>query len=159
VSKEAAILAIDAALESDESNAPLVAAELLCRKAEILDACRSLDWPSAVDGRWVPNVGQKTKLLLVDALITVTITSPSNENALRSLAVRLYGIWSGDPDGNVKSCIGKLIEAFVPHLEQYRCDRRWHPRTGLSTVTEHVASLSSPHADDRTGGAGPRSGR
>jgi hypothetical protein len=94
VSTETAILTISAALQSDEANAPLIAAELLCRNAQRLDACQSLHWPSAVDGRWRSDLSQKTKILLVDALVTMTITSDPNENALRSLAVRLYGIWS-----------------------------------------------------------------
>ncbi|QYN34039.1 hypothetical protein K1T35_37240 [Pseudonocardia sp. DSM 110487] len=118
VSNETAILTIDAALRSGEKNAPLVAAELLCRNAKRLDACQSLHWPSAVDGRWLPHVGQKTKLLLVDALIRMTTTSPPNENALRSLAVRLFGIWHEDPSDSVKGCIGKLIDTIVPHLEE-----------------------------------------
>jgi len=120
VSTEAAILTISAALQSDEANAPLIAAELLCRNAHRLDACQSLHWPSAVDGRWRSDLGQKTKLLLVDALVNMTITSPANENALRSLAVRLYGIWKYDENANVKSCIANLIDAIVPKLEA--CD-------------------------------------
>jgi hypothetical protein len=91
VSNETAVLVIDAALRSYSCpNAPLIAAELLCRNAELLDACQSLHWPSAIDGGWIPEVGPKTKLLLVDALVTMTVTSDANENALRSLAVRLY---------------------------------------------------------------------
>lgn len=39
ISSETAVLTIDAALRSGELNAPLVAAELLCRNAERLDAC------------------------------------------------------------------------------------------------------------------------
>lgn len=120
VSTETAILTISAALQSDEANAPLIAAELLCRNAQRLDACQSLHWPSAVDGRWRSDLGQKAKLLLVDALVTMTITSPPNENALRSLAVRLYGIWKWDEDANVKSCIANLIDTIVPKLED--CD-------------------------------------
>jgi hypothetical protein len=117
VSTETAILAIDAALRSGEVNAPLVAAELLCRNAHRLDACQSLHWPSSLDGRWLPNAGQKTKLLLLDALITMTTTSPPDENALRSLAVRLYGIWQGDPSMGVKGCVANLINVIVAHLE------------------------------------------
>jgi hypothetical protein len=120
VSTETAILTISAALQSDEPNAPLVAAELLCRNAQRLDACQSLHWPSAVDGRWRSDVSQKTKLLLVDALVTMTITSPPNENALRSLAVRLYGIWKYDKDVNVKGCIANLIDTIIPKLEKCR---------------------------------------
>ena len=53
----------------------------------------------------------------MDALIRMTVTSPANENALRSLAVRLFGIWFEDPNESVKGCIGKLIDAIVPYLE------------------------------------------
>ncbi|MDT9700868.1 hypothetical protein [Streptomyces sp. P17] len=50
ISDETAILVIDAALRSTSSSAQLVAAELLCRNAERLDACQSLHWPSSGEG-------------------------------------------------------------------------------------------------------------
>jgi hypothetical protein len=120
VSDETAVLVIDAALHENSatSNAPLIAAELLCRNAEKLDSCQSLHWPSSIDGRWVPGVNPKTKLLLFDALIKMTMTSEASENALRSLAVRLYGIWHCDADPHVKGCVGVLIRAIIPVLEQ-----------------------------------------
>ena len=43
-------------------------------------------------------------------------TSQPTENALRSLAVRLYGISSGDPCERVKGCIGTLLRALLPAL-------------------------------------------
>ncbi|MFD0271730.1 hypothetical protein ACFVGY_34940 [Streptomyces sp. NPDC127106] len=116
VSDETAILVIDAALRSASPNSQLVAAELLCRNARRLSACQSLHWPSAVDGFWNPSFKPKTKLLIIDALARMTKEGPSVEGALRSIAVRLYGIWRDDPDEHVRGCIGKLIKALVPFL-------------------------------------------
>jgi hypothetical protein len=116
VSNEVAVLVIDAALQSGKPNAELVAAELLCRNARRLDVRQSLHWPSAVDGRWNPSFGNKTKLLLVDALVRMALTSASDQSALQSLAVRLFGISEGDADGNVKGCLGVLITAILPQL-------------------------------------------
>jgi len=52
----------------------------------------------------------------VDALMEMTLSGLHNENALRSVAVRLYGIWSGDEDLRVKGCVGTLIKALLPDL-------------------------------------------
>jgi hypothetical protein len=118
VSTETAVLVIDAALRSkSQPNAQLVAAEILCRNAPRLDACQSLNWPSAIDGCWDYKFGPKTKFLLIEALIKMTLSKPVNENALRSVAVRLYGIWSNDPDRRLQGCIGRLISALMPKLE------------------------------------------
>jgi hypothetical protein len=119
VSNETAILVIDAALRStDQPNAQLVAAELLCRNARSLDACQSLHWPSLIDGGWDPRLGPKTKLLLFEALLDMTLSTKPNENALRSVAVRLYGISTGDNDLRVKGCVGTLIKAIVPQIQR-----------------------------------------
>jgi hypothetical protein len=83
-----------------------------------LDTCQSLHWPSAVDGCWNATFGPKTKLLIVDALIRMALSSPHNENALRSVVVRLYGIWSGDADLRVKGCVGTLIKALLPSVRR-----------------------------------------
>jgi hypothetical protein len=118
ISTETAILVIDEALQShDDPRAQLIAAELLCRNAARLDSCQSLHWPSAVDGCWNKSFGPKTKLLIVDALTQMALAGPHNENALRSVAVRLYGIWSGDDDLRVKGCVGTLINSLIPSLE------------------------------------------
>ena len=118
VSTETAILVIDAALRSKaQRNAQLVAAEILCRNARRLDACQSLNWPSAIDGCWDYRFGPKTKFLLIEALINMTLSKPVNESALRSIAVRLYGIWANDPDERLQGCIGTLISALMPKLE------------------------------------------
>jgi hypothetical protein len=150
VSNETAVLVIDAALRSYSCpNAPLIAAELLCRNAELLDACQSLHWPSAIDGGWIPEVGPKTKLLLVDALVTMTVTSDANENALRSLAVRLYGIWEGDPDTNLKGCVGVLIKAIMPFVKGLNYTNFMH---GTKSVTmaelQTAADSATPNPDD-----------
>jgi hypothetical protein len=117
VSTETAILVIKAALLSDQPSAQLVASELLCRKAKTLDATHSLHWPSSIDGRWLPGLGNRSKLLLVDGLVQMTLTSEPTENALRSTAVRLYGISDGDPDKRVKRCVGRLINSLLPALK------------------------------------------
>jgi hypothetical protein len=119
VSNETAILVIDAALRDNRScsNASLIAAELLCRNAKQLDAGQSLHWPSSIDGRWLPSLSPRTKLLLLDGLVSMTMTSAAHESALRSLAVRLYGIWFGDNKPHVKGCVGFLIKAILPTLQ------------------------------------------
>lgn len=116
VAHETAVLVIDAALRSDSPSARLVAAELLCRNAHRLSPCHSLHWPSAIDGCWNATFGPKTKLLLIDALIRITVANPVSEGALRSVAVRLYGIWHGDQELRVHGCVGRLIDAVVPAL-------------------------------------------
>jgi hypothetical protein len=116
ISDEAAILVVDAALRCPERNAQLIAAELLCRKASTLDTCDSLHWPSSIDGCWNPRFGPKTKILLVDALTVMAMAKAVNENALRSVAVRLYGIFHGETDDNVKGCVATLIAALIPAL-------------------------------------------
>lgn len=125
VSTETAILVLDAALRrTDSPSAQLVAAELLCRNAARLDPCQSLHWPPVLDGRWCPSLGPKAKLLAIDALVQMTLACDEehqrqpNENALRSLVVRLYGIWDGDPDERVKGCVGVLIACILDGLHQ-----------------------------------------
>jgi hypothetical protein len=118
VSTETAVLVIDAALRStSQPNAQLVGAELLCRNAKRLDPVQSLHWPSVIDGCWDTNFGPKTKLLIIDALLGMTLAQQENENALRSVAVRLYGAWEGDDDQRVKGCLGTLIASLLPKLE------------------------------------------
>jgi hypothetical protein len=117
ISDEAAILIVDAALRSQKPNAQLVAAELLCRNAERLEPCQSLHWPSSIDGCWNPKFSPKAKLLLVEGLITMTKhREPATPAALRSIAVRLYGIYEGDHDKRVKGCVATLIKALLPAL-------------------------------------------
>ncbi len=118
VSNETAILVINAALKDEESiTTPLVAAELLCRNAGRLNPCQSLHWPAAIDGCWIASLNPRAKLLLIDGLVLMTIGVDATENALRSLIVRLYGIWNGDPNLRVKGCVGTLIAALIPALE------------------------------------------
>lgn len=119
VSHETAILVIDAALRSTSFSARLVAAELLCRNATRLDACQSLHWPSAVDGCWDPTFSPRAKLLIVEALVRMTMASPAEEGALRSVAVRLYGIWDGDGTPEVRGCIGKFIAKIIGRLHDF----------------------------------------
>lgn len=150
VSNETAVLVIDAALRENSatSNAPLIAAEVLCRNANKLDSCQSLHWPSSIDGRWVPEVSPQTKLLLLDGLIKMTTTSETSENALRSLAVRLYGIWNGDPNRDVKGCIGVLIRAVVPVLELLSFRNFLHGPMNVTMVQLRVAAASATKNPD-----------
>lgn len=117
VSTETAILVINAALEAkDLPNAQLVAAELLCRNATRLDPSQSLHWPAAIDGGWISDLAKEAKLLIMEALILMTTHCPANENALRSLVVRLYGVWTEDPNERVRGCVGTLIRSLLPAL-------------------------------------------
>jgi hypothetical protein len=124
VSTEAAILVIDAALDSEKPPAQLVAAELLCRNATRLMPCQSLHWPSVIEGTWSRGFNAKTKLLVVEALIRMTLAGPTDECALRAVAVRLYGFWDSEdgrsPDGiRVRGCIGKLLKAVIDTIKTF----------------------------------------
>ncbi|WP_431933283.1 hypothetical protein [Nonomuraea jabiensis] len=145
ISKETAILVIDAALRSDSRSAQLVAAELLCRNAERLNPCQSLDWPSAVEGCWVPDFSPRTKLLIVQALVNMTLGGPHSESALRSVVVRLFGIWRDDPDERVKGCVGKLIHALMPAVSELRYQEflQGNQRVLLKDLEEAAASRAS----------------
>ena len=144
VSNEVAVLVIDAALRSEKPNAELVAAELLCRNAHRLDIRQSLHWPSAVDGRWNPSFGNKTKLLLVDALVRMALTSVADESALQSLAVRLFAISEGDDDENVKGCLGVLIKAILPHLKDAGTLMQGHREVTFEDL-EEAANYAKPN--------------
>jgi hypothetical protein len=117
VSTETAILVIDAALRSEQPNAQLVGAELLCRNATRLNSCQSLHWPSVIDGRWDPRFAPKTKFLLLEALLLMSTARRVDKNALRSVAVRLFGICANDPDPNVKGCVGTALNELIPALD------------------------------------------
>jgi hypothetical protein len=146
VSTETAILVIDAALKSiEQPNARLVAAELLCRNAQHLDACQSLHWPSLIDGGWDHNFGPKTKLLLFEALLNMTLSTKPSENALRSLAVRLYGIWQGDNDPRVQGCVGTLIKAITPQMQKlgYRDFVQGNSKVSLNDLERAAASATA----------------
>lgn len=145
VSTETAILVIDAALRSGKSNAQLVAAELLCRNAWRLQPGQSLHWPSALEGCWIPSLAQRAKLLIVEALVMMTLACGSTETALRSAAVRLYGIWRDDPDERVKGCIGKLISALIPRLEElgYEDFMQGSQRVMLSELKQAAMSAAT----------------
>lgn len=107
---------INAASEAKElPNAQLI--ELLCRNATRLDPCQSLHWPAAIDGSWMPYLAKRAKLLIMEALILMTTNRTAVESALRSLVVRLYGVWFADPSDRVRGCVGTLIKPLLPVLE------------------------------------------
>jgi hypothetical protein len=151
ISDEAAILVVDAALRSGKPNAQLVAAEVLCRNSAKLDPCQSTHWPSYIDGSWSPVFGPKTRLLLIDALTRMAIAKvPVNENALRSVAVRLYGIYKGESNNsNVRGCLATLIAALTPTLERLGyCDfMQGNSEVMLSELVE-AARHAKPNPDD-----------
>jgi hypothetical protein len=144
VSTETAILVIDAALRSDQPSAQLVGAELLCRNAGTLNACQSLHWPSLIDGGWDCRLGPKTKFLLFEALLKMTLKSPSNENALRSVAVRLYGIWDQDQEPRIQGCVGTLIKVLVPRMQKlgYSDFIQGNRKVTLAALQEAAATAS-----------------
>lgn len=124
VSTETAILVIDAALDSDKPSAQLVAAELLCRNATRLRPYQSLHWPNAIEGGWSVGFNAKTKLLVVEALIRMTLAGPADESALRAVAVRLYGFWDTEDEQSadgikVRGCIGKLLKAVIDTIKTF----------------------------------------
>lgn len=75
VSTETAIQVINAALETCEPDAQLMAADLLCRNSTALDICDSLPWPSSVNSAWIPELPVTAKLLIVDALVHIALVS------------------------------------------------------------------------------------
>ena len=78
----------------------------------------------------------------------MTSTSPANENSLRSLAVRLYGIWSGDPDPRVKGCVGALVASLIPALRRLTYSDFMQGRE-LVTIAQlqSAAQTASPNPD------------
>jgi len=125
VSTEVAILVLNSALSSSDGNTELVAAELLCRHSHTLDACEALQWPSSIDGKWNRDFGLKTKILILDALVTMTTNEsrhPANEDALRSITLRMYGIWKNDPNERARGCVGTLIRAVLPTVQDLGYD-------------------------------------
>jgi len=112
IATETAIQIIDEALVCGDPDAQVMAAELLCRNAHGLDICNSLHWPSAVNSAWIPELPVTAKLLITEALIHMALAS-NTKNALRELAIRLYGISAGDPSPRVKGCIGNLLHAIL----------------------------------------------
>jgi len=148
VANETAVLVIDAALRSSNTNARLIAAELLCRNATRLNPCQSLHWPSAIDGQWDPGFGPKTKLLLLDALILMTLSGPRTEDALRSVAVRLYGVWRYDPDDRVRGCVGRIISAVVPALRELGYSDFMQGNQKVMLAELEAAAASGTHNPD-----------
>jgi hypothetical protein len=150
VANEIAILVINGALSSDCRNAQLMAAELLCRNATRLTATQSLHWPAVIDGRWRPEFGKRTKLLLVEALVNMTTCprKPADEAVLRSVAVRLHGV-STDTESRVKACVGKLIKALLPALE--RCKSREFTQGGVMVTIEQLTQAAEYPPDNPDG--------
>jgi len=150
VSTETAIQVINVALETCESDAQLMAAELLCRNACKLDIRNSLHWPSSVNSAWIPRLPVTAKLLIVDALVQMALASEQTGNALRELAVRLYGVFDGDPAPRVKGCIGALMKAILPAVRNLGyTDFMKGPGYGFVTLEqmEQAAAKATRHPD------------
>jgi hypothetical protein len=110
-------------------------------------SCQSLHWPSVIDGGWDQRFGPKTKLLLLDALILMTLAHPVTEGALRSVAVRLYGVWCGE-DMRVRGCVGRLIGAVVPALQHLGyADFMQGSQTVLLTELQAAAARGTNNPD------------
>lgn len=151
VSTETAILVIDAALRCGEPDAQLVAAEMLCRHSGSLKPGQSLHWPSSLEGRWIPSLSHRAKLLIVEAIVRSTLSCRSEdatEMVLRSAAVRLYGIWIGEEDDKrVQGCIGKLICALIDRL--CRLDYKEFVQGDRTiTMTQLEEAAKSPHKNE-----------
>lgn len=150
VSTETAIQVINVALETCEPDAQLMAAELLCQNACSLDISNSLHWPSSVNSAWLPKLPVTAKLLVVDALVHMALASKETANALRELAVRLYGISDGDPEPRVQGCIGTLMQAILPAVRNLGyTDFMKGPGHGFVTLKQmgQAAAKATRHPD------------
>lgn len=150
VSPEIAVLVVDAALRCGKPGAQLVAAELLCQNSESLDACKSLQWPSFIDGSWNPDFSPKTKILLIDALTRMTLAKkPASQSALRSITVRLYGIFEADPDRNLRGCVATLIRALLDALRDMEYKNFMQgTKVVMLRDLESAARWAKPNDDD-----------
>jgi hypothetical protein len=101
-----------------------------------------------IDGGWDPGFGPKTKLLLLDALILMTLAHEINEAELRSIAVRLYGVWKGDDDKRVRGCVGRIISAVVPALKQLGYSDFMQGNHEVMLADLEIAALSGTHNPD-----------
>ncbi len=149
IATETAIQIIDEALVSCKPDAQVMATELLCRNAQGLDICNPLHWPSAVNSAWIPSLPVTAKLLITEALVHMALAS-NTQNALRELAIRLYGISDGDPSPRVKGCIGNLLCAILPAVRNLGyTDFMTAPGQGFITLQqmEEAASKASPNPD------------
>jgi hypothetical protein len=150
VSTETAIIVISEALRATKNpSAQLVAAELLCRNATRLDPCQSLNWPSVIEGGWIPGLAARAKLLIMEGLLKMTLNAPPTENALRSLVVRLYGVWDGDPQNpRVRGCVGTLVDSVLPAVERLEyTDFIQGPRTVTRRQLQVAARSKSTNPD------------
>ena len=149
VSAETAIQVINAALKKSDPIAQVIAAELLCRNAKLLDICRAIHWPSEINGKWNDKLPVAAKLLILDALVHMALAS-NETNALRELAVRLYSIWALDPQERVKGSIGALIKAILPALTMLG-GTEFLPDFGQLLISldqiRKAAESASPHPD------------
>jgi hypothetical protein len=151
VSTETAIQVINAALMTKDPNARVIAAELLCRNASVLDIGKAIDWPSEINGKWDTNLPVAAKLLIVDALVHMALAS-KEINALRELAVRLYSIWENETKPRVQHCIGTLLEAILPDLQRLGYTK-FMPDFGqrlisLEQMKAAAAAGTDPHPDE-----------
>jgi hypothetical protein len=150
VSTETAIIVISEALRAAKNpSAQLVAAELLCRNATRLNPCQSLNWPSVIEGGWIPGLATRAKLLIMEGLLKMTLHARPTENALRSLVVRLYGVWDGDPQNTrVQGCVGTLIDSVLPAVQRLGyTDFIQGPRTVTQRQLEVAACSKSSNPD------------
>ena len=149
VSAETAIQVINEALKTEDPNAQVIAAELLCRNANVLNISDVIHWPSEINGKWDYRLPVAAKVLIVDALVRMALAS-TEINALRELAVRLYGIWENDRQERVRCCIGSLIKVILPYLYGFGYTETM-PDFGQRVITfeqmKDATKSASPHPD------------
>lgn len=124
VSPDVAVLVIDKALASGDDTTAEIAAEVLCQNAHKLDPTKPAHWPSILDSHWVPRATEKTKILLIESLVEMSIHSrsaPASINALRAFAIRIVFIHDQEHRGHVRSrhfrkCIAGFAAAIAPAL-------------------------------------------
>ena len=120
VPPEVAVLVIDKALATRDDSTAHIAAEVLSQNAQKLDPTKSAHWPSVLDESWVAGASEKTKILLVEALIemsTNTIVHEPDLHALRSFTLRMMAMHEKEGSGDLRHCLARLVGAVVAGFE------------------------------------------
>jgi hypothetical protein len=116
VSPEVAILVVDKALATGDDSTAQIAAEVLCQNSHKLDSTKPAHWPSILDERWLPSATEKTKLLLVEALIEMSTNTQLSPGSLRSFVVRIVSMQEREGPGHFKKCLAGFVGAVAPAL-------------------------------------------
>jgi hypothetical protein len=111
---------IDKALATGDDSTAHIAAEVLSQNAQKLDPTKSAHWPSVLDESWVAGASEKTKILLVEALIemsTNTVVHEPDLNALRSFTLRMMAMHEKERSGDLRHCLAGLVGAVAVGFE------------------------------------------